>query len=230
MRLGLSHSLQQSSGRVLPTRCAQALSCASFLACALLLLACSCEPGAASARTPSKAAALLREEGEGRPELTGGRRRSLQQDADDVEDEDFQDDDEAGGPGENVNSGAAAGAQGGGAVDAATAWKKSARTKAATYKNKIVEFAPEATITFGDDVDDEGARHLKRARRPARRRRGLPACAHLVCSPHMRVRAGNCKAEIDKYCQEVDEGDGKLAGCLSEALEHAENPETGNSE
>ncbi|GIL97843.1 hypothetical protein Vretimale_3387, partial [Volvox reticuliferus] len=75
------------------------------------------------------------------------------------------------------------------AVDAK---KRSPREKAPAYENKVVDFAPAANITFGDDIDDEG----------------------------------KCATEIDTYCDDVEEGDSKLADCISEQIAASEVPDT----
>lgn len=66
--------------------------------------------------------------------------------------------------------------------------KNRKRPKIADKKNKIIEFAPEANITFGDDIDEEG----------------------------------KCEKEIAKLCDDVDEGEGKLADCMSDAIAESE--------
>ncbi|KAG2452551.1 hypothetical protein HYH02_002788 [Chlamydomonas schloesseri] len=71
---------------------------------------------------------------------------------------------------------------------------KRQRVKAPAFQNKIVDFAPSANVTFGDDIDDDG----------------------------------KCKKEIEEYCDDVDEGDGQLADCISEQIAASEVPEDGD--
>eukprot|EP00798_Chlamydomonas_sp_ICE-L_P010489 gene10489-8455_t len=66
---------------------------------------------------------------------------------------------------------------------------KSKRSKKDKFANKVVEFAPSANITFGDDIDDEG----------------------------------KCEAEIEKYCEDVEEGEGNLADCMSDHIAQSES-------
>ena len=42
------------------------------------------------------------------------------------------------------------------------------------------------------------------------------------------ISTGKCEAEIEKYCKDVDEGDGELADCISDAIAQSENPEMGD--
>lgn len=35
--------------------------------------------------------------------------------------------------------------------------------------------------------------------------------------------AGKCEKEIEKYCKDTDEGEGKLADCISDAITESEN-------
>lgn len=42
--------------------------------------------------------------------------------------------------------------------------------------------------------------------------------------------AGACEKEVEKYCEDVEEGEGKLADCISDAIAQSENPETGDGE
>ncbi|EFJ50582.1 hypothetical protein VOLCADRAFT_103797 [Volvox carteri f. nagariensis] len=66
------------------------------------------------------------------------------------------------------------------------------RQKVTPYESKVIDFAPAANITFGDDIDDEG----------------------------------KCAKEIEIYCDDVDEGEGKLADCISEQIAATEVPES----
>ncbi len=38
-------------------------------------------------------------------------------------------------------------------------------------------------------------------------------------------QTGKCAKEIEKYCEDVEEGEGKLADCMSDAITQSENPD-----
>lgn len=44
------------------------------------------------------------------------------------------------------------------------------------------------------------------------------------------MRAGKCAKEIEKYCDDIEEGEGKLADCISEQIASSEAPDTGDGE
>lgn len=44
------------------------------------------------------------------------------------------------------------------------------------------------------------------------------------------LRAGKCSKEIAKYCDDVDEGEGKLADCISENIAATELPDATDGE
>ena len=51
------------------------------------------------------------------------------------------------------------------------------------------------------------------------------------CPPHARtIRAGKCVKEIEKLCSETEEGDGKLAECMSDAITESENSDDSSGE
>lgn len=39
---------------------------------------------------------------------------------------------------------------------------------------------------------------------------------------------GKCEKEIEKYCKELEQGEGKLADCMSDIISEIENPEIGD--
>ena len=44
------------------------------------------------------------------------------------------------------------------------------------------------------------------------------------------LHAGKCAKEIEKYCDDVDEGEGKLADCISDSIASTEMPENSDGE
>jgi len=46
-------------------------------------------------------------------------------------------------------------------------------------------------------------------------------------APLAYMLAGMCEKEIDKYCKGVEEGDGQLADCISDAIAQTEVPGEG---
>mmetsp|Transcript_34914 Transcript_34914/g.77608 ORF Transcript_34914/g.77608 Transcript_34914/m.77608 type:complete len:994 (-) Transcript_34914:752-3733(-) len=79
-------------------------------------------------------------------------------------------------------------------AEAASAKSKKQREKKGPIQNKVIEFAPVANVTFGDDIDDEG----------------------------------KCAKEIEKLCDDVEEGESQLADCISDAIAQSESPEPGD--